>query len=576
MSKYYGITHTAGEYKHQEMSYVGIEREECEDIILDSTSSKTSISIYTETENMLPPWKVIAQTINYLLGTGFLVLPWAFYTCGLAYGISILFIITLLSVQSTRFVLESVEIGYNLQCDQLNVEIDLKQVEMSKLFKLFLGKCGNTIYLVAVTASTYSCLWALSTVFANSMTSLISCGEYSYYIYLFIFSCLVVPICCYDVTEQINFQLLLTFARMIMIILMLISIIIFPNYFNINKDNITYPYNNNNVYSNINALSIMLPLSTYANVFHPSIPNMAVPLIKYYDNQINTNKLWGIFSIGIFICFTVYFILGIVLTNVFNEHILPSSHLHWIDFGNSHKRNVYGYFLRCISIYVLLFPAIDVLSVYPLNSITLGNSFYMSLFPSSQSNHTPHTTSDNIKPNYLCTSYCTMHKILCRLLASAPPIIGAAFVSDLGIISQFAGTTAFILVFIFPSVLLYYGRMKSTSGTKLKVSDHGNQDAINNPMFEFRNGNVFSIIISSDSIISDIDVATVEETSLDRDNDSYTREPQVHFLKYFTTIRFMIYSIINEVISSGKIYIVFFSGLVMFLFVFVVLCMETY
>lgn len=78
------------------------------------------------------------------------------------------------------------------------------------------------------------------------------------------------------------------------------------------------------------------------------------------------------------ICITVAYIwIAIVLASAFGEHIEQSSNLMWNDYtGGSAKAG----WCKAISLYVVCFPALDVVSAFPLNAITLGNSLLGALY----------------------------------------------------------------------------------------------------------------------------------------------------------------------------------------------------
>lgn len=47
-----------------------------------------------------------------------------------------------------------------------------------------------------------------------------------------------------------------------------------------------------------------------------------------------------------------------------------------------------------------------------------------------------------------------------RLLAALPPLLGAAFVRDLGVITNYTGMMALTITFVFPALLHVQGRRK--------------------------------------------------------------------------------------------------------------------
>lgn len=88
--------------------------------------------------------------------------------------------------------------------------------------------------------------------------------------------------------------------------------------------------------------------------------------------------------------------------------------------------------------YVVLFPALDVASAFPLNGITLGSTL---LGFKHGSNIRRVEASDR------------REVVKHRLLAAIPPIAGACFVRDLGVITDYTGVTGFLIAFVFPAAL---------------------------------------------------------------------------------------------------------------------------
>lgn len=84
------------------------------------------------------------------------------------------------------------------------------------------------------------------------------------------------------------------------------------------------------------------------------------------------------------------------------------------------------YYAQVISKFVILFPALDVASAYPLNAFTLGNNLMSSFYGTDEVEI--HERS-RIKVSIF------------RLLAAIPPFLGAYIVSDLGHITSFTGLT---------------------------------------------------------------------------------------------------------------------------------------
>jgi hypothetical protein len=182
-------------------------------------------------------------------------------------------------------------------------------------------------------------------------------------------------------------------------------------------------------------LYLLLPVATYANIFHHSVPALAEPLA-------NKDDVIPVLSTTLVVCFVFYVLIGAVVSCYFVDHIRTASNLNWSTYvgylgpSNSFQTPLWA---RFISSFVLLFPALDVASAYPLNAITLGNGL-MSFY---------YTDSTQVDSRWF-----PVVKTMFRLLAAIPPIIGAACVTDLGVITDYTGVTGFAIAFIFPSLLM--------------------------------------------------------------------------------------------------------------------------
>ena len=70
---------------------------------------------------------------------------------------------------------------------------------------------------------------------------------------------------------------------------------------------------------------------------------------------------------------------------------------------------------------MVLYPALNVVSSYPLNAITLGDAIMATY------------------KQYLPGPFSKTQKVLCRLVAAVPPLVGAACVSDISKITSVTG-----------------------------------------------------------------------------------------------------------------------------------------
>jgi len=406
----------------------------------------------------------IAFTLNYIMGTGFLTLPWAFYEAGLGAGVFILSISCLVAVISVFFILESIARGEmleehaislsgkvrtNYQYDSINKEepndrahyiVDELKIEIPELCELFLGMNARRLYTLLISIYMYGSLWAYSTVFANALAVQIPLPlvdwNISYCIYLVVFGMIVVPSSCLELKEQVFFQVLLAWGRVIMVILMVVTtaaahltglnpfdLADAPTGTDVPKSDM------NHSLVNPSRLYLLIPIAFYANIFHHSIPALSEPVR-------DKSQLGAIYATTLVLCFFAYSAISILIATFFGSDTKSSSNLNWETYAEG---TVVG---GMISFFIVLFPALDVASAFPLNAITLGNNL-MSFYYREEVHNVEGT-------RYVRVRY--------RILAAVPSLIAAFFVSDLGLISDYTGLAGFAIALLYPALLSMYSK----------------------------------------------------------------------------------------------------------------------
>lgn len=455
----------------------------------------------------------IAFTLNYIIGTGFLTLPWSFNEAGWLLGSITLLLMTIFSIFASNMVVETISradvtfkllhgsasqdelctqqdiqiiewngyqsikkknniinddnvqlnnqnknsstkiinfnIGIDGSYDEYDEHIDDidederkrvlglklsmvgdKKFEIPELCEMFLGLRGRDSYMLSIVLYLYGTLWAYSTVFATAVSSYIPFNN-SYLWYLLLFSFFAVPISLMDLTEQVYVQVTLSLCRVLMLFLMIWTIL----------DAEIYQYNpflgfNHNDTSNdermirFSKLHVLLPIAAFANIFHHAIPGLAQPIIdKTLVSKVFTNTL--------IICYISYAFIGCIISRYFGNSTCVSANLNWKYYVGINENP--SIIIKFISSFIVLFPAIDVSSAFPLNAVTLGDSL-MSFFYGSKIHEI-----ENIKPI----------KVLFRLFAALPPIAAASLNLHLGTITDFTGLAGFIIAFIFPALLAH-------------------------------------------------------------------------------------------------------------------------
>ncbi|CAM9643508.1 unnamed protein product, partial [Ectocarpus fasciculatus] len=305
---------------------------------------------------------------------------------------------------------------------------------MTQLCNMFLGPLFQVAYLLVLCVYMFGTLWAYGTVFANAFAQNFPIfGSYSYFLFLIMFGCFVIPLSCLDLKEQVTVQMILAGGRVMMVVLMVSTVAVSFLWGSADDFGADALEGKEDIISfQSSGLHHLLPIATFANIFHHSIPALAEPVER-------KSKLAYIFGTTLVCCFFAYSAIALSVSLYFGSNTLSSSNLNWVDYGNNCSGLSHAV-RRFIAVYVVMFPAFDVASAFPLNAVTMGNNLFSVVYGKNV-----HNMEDSKK-----------HKISFRLLAAIPPLIMAALESSLGKITDYTGISGFALAFIFPPLLAYY------------------------------------------------------------------------------------------------------------------------
>lgn len=136
----------------------------------------------------------------------------------------------------------------------------------------------------------------------------------------------------------------------------------------------------------------------------------------------------------------------------FGSRLQQSVNLNFIDFTwgvdreNNNSKSLFAV-VSAVSMVVVLFPAMDTLSVFPLIANTLGNNLHAS-FPALGTSY--------LKASGLFTHPGSLKRatsVVWRLIASVPPIVLSMYVSDLMFSLQVAGLCGIVVALVAPALL---------------------------------------------------------------------------------------------------------------------------
>lgn len=441
-------------------------------------------------------WVTVAFTLNYIVGSGFLTLPWGFRQTGVGLGVAVLVIFAFFSILATNFLLEVEDRGQqyekfllgsrNIEMtgsisrngylaieennsshsdtpltedddEEENSSVEFseadgsnkyaklqgpfheRKLEITELCDIFLGPFGKHVYTAIVSIYMYGTLWAYATVFANSFAAHLNIGTYSYQFYLLVFGCIVGPVSLMEFSEQVFVQVSLSVFRVVMMFAMIATVLSahFSGLHQFGEDHGSH-WDEEIERVDFSSLHFLMPIAAYAYIFHHSVPSLAHPVA-------DKSSLVKLFATALVLSMVFYVAVGAVVSLYFGVETLPSSNLNWVSYvGIMKAGGEVPYYARVLAFFIVLFPAIDVASAYPLNAYTLGNNIMSAYYGREMYKH------DKIR----------WKLNLFRLIAAVPPIFAALFESRLEFITDYTGLTAFGLAFIIPPLLARYSSMK--------------------------------------------------------------------------------------------------------------------
>jgi len=317
-----------------------------------------------------------------------------------------------------------------------------RKFEVNTLCRVFLGKLGLRVYTGFLCLYIYCTLWAYTSVFAASMAGaapLFADGDAdsNYLVFAVVFAAMVVPLSCMEMDEQVPVQVAMTGARFLMLGLMIGTSSLCA------LDSAREEgFVEDAPMVRLSGISKMAPVMVFAHIYHHSIPGLAHPVA-------DKEKLSGMFRSTTVFSTVAYACIGLILSSSFGGNIEQSANLNWKGFTGGTA--VYGgdgqiisiaWWAKAISLYVLCFPALDVVSAFPLNAMTLGNNMMGAFY-----GRNIHEVEKN---RWIRTRF--------RLMASVPPIVFGILERQLGTITDYAGTTGFVIGFSFPALLYLRSR----------------------------------------------------------------------------------------------------------------------
>lgn len=400
----------------------------------------------------------LAMTINYIIGTGCLGLPYAFREAGLVLTTLFLLFGFVVSVVTMNYTLEVLaraqgmyEAGDGSDGKPVRHPQHVMKYRKWDFSTIAQNLSGEKLKMFVQTTLVFYCfttLWSYSNVFSSSAATLFHgyvlgdhCNIYdaaplpspscmiSYYFAMLVFAVIVITLILRDLSDQARVQQVLTIYRITALCVMIVTISV-----KMYSDGSDVVFGRINMIGNFNWTKFGKGFgpTVLAINCHYNMPDAMQPLS-------NKTQARAVAFGALTLTCLFYFFLAFGSAVAFDV-VNPLASLNWADYsgcgnGWSPCAGGTGMFGISIQLLVLMFPVCNVASAFPMVGVTMADNMFVSV------------------PRAMIAQFgepCM--RTVCRLLAAIPPLLLALAVKKLDFILTIAGLLGFLLGFTIPSV----------------------------------------------------------------------------------------------------------------------------
>jgi amino acid permease len=432
-------------------------------------------------------------SINYILGVGCLGIPYAFARAGFLLCLALLATITLFSYITVMWVAETgeryeteqrqqrqmngspIKTETALLLPQIDESVHQDRYEVIDLVSHYLGPVHRFLYQTSLIFLMYVGLLAYTQVFCGSLSALLWHNAPPGFSQL-VFGVLVVPLSCMELDEQVSIQSLMASMRFLAIFIMVAGSLAgllldadnaperqHPPYMATPEtDTLSYT-------ACFSGFGVAFSTSLFSQLFQHSIPGLLRPLKT--DQPQSVRCVPRVMCFSLLTTGSLYLLLGMSAASFFGANTKSSVNLNFANFYfGLNAETIPAWFRRCLQVLsgiVVIFPALDTLSVFPLIANTLGNNLYADAGPNrikwvakhivvrGQSPHHRRKYSDLALHDrklllQQASQVCT---VFWRLVAALPPLVGSIWATDLSFSLLLSGIAGLYVAFFAPSLL---------------------------------------------------------------------------------------------------------------------------
>ena len=411
-------------------------------------------------------WTGYTFAINSTIGAGFLSIPWAFDSAGWLFSLIYQIVVTtqnyflsmqLLEAMSRAEILMRItEEGKDIhgisfkkifftprsvenliQPSHLKPTITNRIISLPDITKMVFGEKIGLLYMIVFGLGQLGTMAAYASIFSSSFASNVPLGtettcdiykttsfysdcRWKYWIYLLIFGVFTVYMSVKGIEEQQIIQIIMSVLRFVVMFAIIITCLI---------DITMHRYNENDHYNDAKWPPLIvgknighaIPIILFASTYQISIASISSPI----NNK--TRNLPIINTLTIITCFIFYTCIGIVASLAIDN--VPSlASLSYRNYTAGYSKENRPFWTYIFEYIIIITPALDVFSSYPLQAITIANAI-ISWKYKGYPEEAP-----------------KIFLIFIRFSTAFIPLFVTFFVYDLGSILDWVGLSGFIIV----------------------------------------------------------------------------------------------------------------------------------
>ena len=188
----------------------------------------------------------------------------------------------------------------------------------------------------------------------------------------------------------------------------------------------------------------MIAVASFAYGSQYCVTDIIEPL-SLYDRQNKQHTLW---STAVALCTVAYILCGLIVSLFFGANTESPCTLAWKGFMGFGENDTEPVWALIVSWFIILFPAIDIGSAFPLNAVTLANTIEAAILPQRIIDE----QNDNVGNGRFC-SYENRYSILIRCLICTLSAILALIEWNFDFILAVSGAFSLLAVYIGPCLV---------------------------------------------------------------------------------------------------------------------------